>query len=43
MLRDTGNTREISLSTCTDNANERLVIWAKEKENKKVEETQTNQ
>lgn len=31
MLRDTDNAREISLSTCTDDSKERIVIWAKEK------------
>lgn len=29
MTRDTNGAREISLSTCTDNAKARLVIWAK--------------
>ena len=28
--RDTGGKREISLSTCTDDGNSRLIIWAKE-------------
>ena len=31
MLRDTGDAREISLSTCTDDSKARLVIWAREK------------
>ena len=31
MLRDTNGKREISLSTCTDDASARLVIWAVEK------------
>ena len=31
MKRDTGGAREISLSTCTDDSSERIVIWAKEK------------
>ena len=31
MLRDTGDAREISLSTCTDDSGARVVIWAKEK------------
>ena len=30
MTRDTNGKREISLSTCTDNSKERLVIWAVE-------------
>lgn len=28
--RDTNGLREISLSTCTDDSNERIIIWAKE-------------
>ncbi len=28
-VRDTGGKREISLSTCTENVNQRLVIWAR--------------
>lgn len=32
MSRDTAGRREISLSTCTDDSNYRLVVWAKEKE-----------
>lgn len=31
MVRDTNGKREISLSTCTDNSKERLIIWAAEK------------
>lgn len=31
MLRDTGDAREISLSTCTDDSGARIVIWAREK------------
>lgn len=30
MTRDTNGKREISLSTCTDNGEKRLIIWAKE-------------
>lgn len=30
MTRDTGGKREISLSTCTDEGNKRLIIWARE-------------
>lgn len=30
MTRDTNGKREISLSTCTDNSKERLIIWAVE-------------
>lgn len=30
MIRDTAGKREISLSTCTDDAKNRIVIWAKE-------------
>ena len=37
MLRDTGDYREISLSTCTDDSSARIVIWAREEE--KEEET----
>ena len=32
MLRDTNGKREISLSTCTDNSKERLIIWAVEEQ-----------
>ncbi len=32
MIRDTGSSREISLSTCTDDSKARLVVLAKEKE-----------
>ena len=32
MVRDTGNRREISLSTTTDDAESRIVVFAKEKE-----------
>lgn len=28
--RDTGGAREISLTTCTDNAKQRIIIWARE-------------
>ena len=28
--RDTAGKREVSLTTCTDDVNARLVIWAKE-------------
>lgn len=31
MKRDTGGAREISLSTCTNDSSQRLIIWAKEK------------
>lgn len=31
MKRDTGGAREISLSTCTDDSVNRLIIWAKER------------
>lgn len=34
MTRDTENRREISLSTCTDDAKSRIVVLAKEKESK---------
>ena len=30
MIRDTNGKREVSLSTCTDNSKERLIIWAVE-------------
>lgn len=30
MLRDTEGRREISLSTCSDDSKERLIIWARE-------------
>lgn len=30
MVRDTNGKREISLSTCTDDSKQRLIIWAKE-------------
>lgn len=30
MTRDTNGAREISLSTCTDKADKRIIIWAKE-------------
>ncbi len=30
-VRDTGGKREISLTTCTDDSKNRLIIWAKEK------------
>ena len=30
-VRDTNGKREISLSTCTDDSKQRLIIWAKEK------------
>lgn len=32
MIRDTNGKREVSLSTCTDNSKERLIIWAVEEE-----------
>ena len=32
MIRDTNGKREISLSTCTDNSKERLIIWAVEEQ-----------
>ena len=31
MVRDTKGKREISLSTCTDDSKQRLIIWAEEK------------
>lgn len=37
MTRDTENRREISLSTCTDDAKARIVILAKEKESKSTD------
>lgn len=30
MTRDTNGAREISLSTCTDKGDKRIIIWAKE-------------
>lgn len=30
MIRDTNGAREISLSTCTDDSKQRIIIWAKE-------------
>ena len=32
MRRDTGGAREISLSTCTDDSSQRIIIWAKERQ-----------
>lgn len=29
MVRDTGGATEVSLATCTDDSQKRLVIWAK--------------
>ncbi len=41
MLRDTEDYREISLSTCTDDSSARIVIWAREEENKDESEENT--